>query len=106
MEFEWEPAKARTNLEKHGIDFEDAVRVFDGPVLLRSSDRAGEPRWLVVGLVESVTVAIVFTIRGERRRLISARKASRHEREAYYQARARAAQAREDELEGPAPDDR
>ncbi|NJD10540.1 MAG: BrnT family toxin, partial [Gemmatimonadetes bacterium] len=44
MDFEWEEAKARANLDKHGVDFDDAVRVFDCPMLLRRSDRGSEPR--------------------------------------------------------------
>ena len=86
MEFEWEDSKARENLEKHGIDFEDVPALWDQPVLERRSERNGEPRWLVLGTLGGIVVAVVYTWRGERCRIISARRASRNERASYHEA--------------------
>ena len=89
MEFEWDPAKAASNLAKHGVDFADAVRIFEGPVLLIPDTRQdyGEERVRAIGVVDGCAVAVLFTMRGERCRLISARRASRRERKTYRQAR-------------------
>ena len=84
-EFEWDEAKRWTNIAKHGIDFECAKEIWQGPVLeVRSPQRShGEARFLAYGEFEGVVIAVVFTWRGERRRLISARKARAYER-AWY----------------------
>ncbi len=88
MVFEWDAAKNAANLAKHGIDFEDAIGIFDGPVLERPDDRRdyGEPRIIAFGAVEDRELAVVYTIRGTHRRIISARRAHRHERKAYRNA--------------------
>ena len=85
MEFEWDEKKRRSNLAIHGIDFEDAIGIWDGPVLEVSSPQLqhGEERILAIGQCEDVIITVVFTWRGKRRRLISARKARRNERENY-----------------------
>lgn len=85
MEFEWDERKRRANLTVHGIDFEDAIGIWDGPVLEVSSAQLqhGEERILAIGECEHVIITIVFTWRGKRRRLISVRKARRNERENY-----------------------
>lgn len=85
-EFEWDATKARANLTKHGIDFAGAVRIFDSFVLLIHSERPGEERWKAIGMVDDVEIAVVFTWRENRRRIISARRAREREREAYRQA--------------------
>lgn len=92
MEFDWDPDKNRRNLLGHGVDFQDAIRVFDSPTLERWDDREdyGEDRWLAVGLVDGIELTVtytdVLTDRGEVRRIISARRATRNERQAYYEA--------------------
>ena len=85
MEFEWDPAKNADNLAKHGIDFEDAIRIFDGPTLDYIDDRAdyGEERIVAVGEVNGIEIVVVYTVRGDRLRIISAREATKHERENY-----------------------
>lgn len=92
MEFEWDPAKAASNLGKHGIDFEDAIELFDDPdkvELVDPRDR-GEPRFRAVGMAGGEVVFVSYTVRGQSRRIISARRASRRERAAYtLQARDR-----------------
>lgn len=85
--FEWDESKAAANLEKHGIDFQGAVRIFEAGSILRvGSPRGGEERWKAIGIVEGVALAVVYVWRGERRRIISARRARRNERRAYREA--------------------
>ena len=86
MEFEWDPLKATSNVEKHGIDFEDAISIFAGSVLEFPSDRADEERWVAVGMVHGREVAVVYTVRNGVYRIISARRARENERAAYHQA--------------------
>lgn len=88
MEFEWDPAKRRTNLAKHGVDFEDAARIFDGPVFERLDDREdyGEDRMLAFGEIDGLILAVVYADRGPVRRIISVRRANKHERKAYHAA--------------------
>lgn len=90
MRFEWDKEKARRNLEKHKVSFERAKLVFDDPrhVSLPDDREPGE-RWLTFGLVNAVVVlAVAHTVREEQGneetiRIISARKATRGERERY-----------------------
>jgi|SRR5215208_4368625 len=94
MRFVWDPAKNGRNIRDHGIDFADAIGVFSGPTWERTDDRKdyGEERWVAVGLMYGLEVTVVYTDvliieRGEQeqeRRIISARRATRHERETYY----------------------
>ncbi len=85
MAFEWDAAKNTANLAKHGIDFRDAVRIFEKPVLEKTDRRRdyGEGRIAAVGIAMGLGLYVVYTIRGGKRRIISARRANRHEREAY-----------------------
>jgi len=86
--YEWDPEKNEENIRKHGIDFRTAVRIFAGPVLERRDDRFdyGEVRMAAIGVVDGIEMTVYTTDRGKRRRLISARKATRDERQAYYHA--------------------
>ena len=93
--FEWDPGKARTNQQKHGVSFEHAAHVFEDPYALFEQDRTGETgelRWQVLGLVGGVAVLlVVHTVREENAdeviRIISARRATREERNRYEQTR-------------------
>jgi uncharacterized protein len=87
LDWEWDPRKRALNLRKHGIAFEDAVELFEHPRLEGPDDRRdyGEDRWIAFGEMRGHVIAVVFTWRGETRRIISARKATRLERETYYQ---------------------
>lgn len=78
MRFEWDEAKNQINIRKHGIDFQDAVDVFNHPVLAAIDQREdyGEDRWVALGWMAAV-VGVV--------RIISARKATRHEVKHYKQ---------------------
>ncbi|MEZ2142377.1 BrnT family toxin [Bradyrhizobium sp. DN5] len=79
---EWDEDKKNSNLVKHGIDFEDAIEVFDRP-LLRRSDRHNEERWLAIGILEERLIAVAFTRRANILRIISARRARKNEERAY-----------------------
>ena len=85
MEFEWDEAKNRQNLEKHGIDFDRAKEIWRGVVVEGPSSQAhhGEPRYLAIGQSEAKIMTVVFTWRGNVRRIISARAAREHEKKAY-----------------------
>ncbi|WP_180901274.1 BrnT family toxin [Martelella soudanensis] len=83
MKFEWDRVKSLRNLEKHGISFEDACRIFEGPVLTKRDDRFeyGEARHISIGCIEKLLIiVVVHTDRNGRTRLISARRANRRER--------------------------
>lgn len=74
MAFEWDEGKRETNLQDHGVDFEDAALIFDGPVIEAEDTRInyGEPRCRAVGQVEGEFFMVAYTWRGENRRIISA----------------------------------
>lgn len=84
--FEWDEAKSARNLAKHGIPFEAAMRVFADPERLEQEDRRrdyGEPRFNVIGVVDGFHLTVTWTPRGGVARIISARRASREERDSY-----------------------
>jgi uncharacterized DUF497 family protein len=88
-EFEWDDLKAQANLEKHGISFREARRVFDDIFALVEEDLSadfGEERFLATGMVEDTLLVVVYTERSSRVRLISARRATRHEQRRYYRS--------------------
>lgn len=87
MRFEWDPNKAESNLRKHAIPFEYALRTFfDKNRLERVDSRMdyGETRWITIGLVNGQEIVVSYALRNETIRIISARKAERHEREDYW----------------------
>ncbi len=83
MLFEWDESKRQANLAKHHIDFQDAKRLFDGPVFERMESRQGEDRTVAIGLLEDIEIVVIYVMRGKRRRIISARRAHRDERQDY-----------------------
>jgi uncharacterized DUF497 family protein len=84
MEFEYDPNKSRRNLEKHGIDFEEAQALWDDPDLLEIPARTvDEPRFLVVGRIGLRHWSAVITYREGRIRLISVRRARKEEVDLY-----------------------
>ena len=88
MEFEWDDTKNRANISKHGVSFETAQRIFAGPHLTRPDTRRnyGEDRYISVGEVDGMAVVVVaHTEREGRTRLISARPASRRERQDWHE---------------------
>ena|ERR1035438_1883969 len=87
LEFEWDEAKAKSNLEKHGVSFLTAAAVFANERLERIDDREdyGELRWIALGRVGSEVYRVAFTWRSENLiRIVSAQKGSNHEQEIYY----------------------
>ena len=86
--FEWDPRKNRANIRKHGIDFQDAIRVFDSAYLEGPDNRFdyGEERTITYGQMGTHIVAVVVVLRGGRRRIVSARKATKAEAKAYLEA--------------------
>lgn len=85
MEITYDAEKRGLTLENRGLDFEDAVHVFAGPVFDLEDDRQdyGETRWLTFGLLNERMVVLVWTQRGEARHVISMRKANDRERKKY-----------------------
>ena len=83
MLYEWDETKRYANLAKHLIDFADAVKVFEGPVFEKVQRRHGENRMLAVGLLEDIEIVVIYAVRGKYRRIISARRANRNERQDY-----------------------
>jgi len=85
--FEWDPRKARANRRKHGIDFADATAVFEDEQALTVADditAVDEERFLTMGRdALGRTLIVAYTWRGDRIRLISARRATRDERRQY-----------------------
>ncbi len=83
--FEWDENKRLTNLEKHGIDFLDAAEALLRPHLETRSDRNREVRSLAICETTKRIIAVVYTLRESRCRIISARPARRYEQEEYRQ---------------------
>ena len=85
MELEWDPQKAHANFEKHGVRFAEAYDVLSDPLALTvEDDHQEEQRFITIGSSSSGAVrVVVYTWRGERYRVISARKATRRERRQY-----------------------
>ena len=86
MNYGWDPRKARRNFEKHGVDFADAVLALDDAMALtiRDPDSGSEERFITLGTDPfGQLLAVAYTWRGQRVRIISARKANREEREQY-----------------------
>lgn len=90
MKFEWDEKKNAANVRKHGVDFKDAVRIFSGRTIewLDESADYDEDRWIAIGLAEDDEIVVVYVERQEDViRLISARPATRPERERYWDNR-------------------
>lgn len=85
MEIEWDETKRQLVLAKHGLDFRDVGKILDLPHVLLTARSDAETRLLAVGLVGDRMVAVVFTLRGDRVRLITARRARDNECRAYRQ---------------------
>ena len=84
MQFEWDRAKAKRNLQKHGVSFDESVTVFYDPLTATFDDPAhsiGERRFVTIGYSKKGRLLVVsHTERGKTVRIISARPATRHER--------------------------
>ena len=87
MRFVWDEAKRKSNLAKHGYDFADVYRVFDG-FFLRYEDlryQFDEQRMIALGQLDAVVVVVVHVENDESIRIISLRRADKHETNLYFQ---------------------
>jgi uncharacterized DUF497 family protein len=90
MDYQWDPKKAEINFKKHGIDFADAVGVFEDEwsLTIKEQIAEGEQRFMTIGMdFLGHEIVVVYTYRGEDIRLISARPATRAERNVYEKRR-------------------
>jgi len=87
VRYTWDEAKRRRNLQKHGLDFADAAKVFSGPLVLFQDDRDdyGELRMIAIGLLDDLVVLIVHVEAIDEIRIISMRKADSDETDLFYQ---------------------
>jgi uncharacterized DUF497 family protein len=89
--FEWEDAKAAANWQRHGVMFQHAVRAISDPFAIEWFDDRedyGEARINLVGMCGGTLLHVTYTERGERIRIISARRAERHEQDDDYRENA------------------
>lgn len=88
VQYEWDQGKAAENLRKHGVDFTDAVAALEDANRLEDVDTRseyGEERIQVIGMARGGVLFVIVTLRDENIcRIISARKATRHEQDRYY----------------------
>jgi len=87
MRYTWTEEKNRQNIHRHGIAFEDAKRIFEGPTVERIDDRFdyGEVRVYAIGLVNGLEITVIYTDRSDdERHIISAWRAEPHERRYYW----------------------
>lgn len=93
MRFDWDPKKAASNHEKHGVHFVDAITVFDDPYALIAVDfshsTTSEIREWLIGESDKGVLVVIFTVRqpGNVHRLISARLANRREKKKYGESK-------------------
>ena len=88
MRFEWDEEKNRENIRKHELDFADAPEIFDALMLTNLDTREdyGEERWVGIGFLKNFVVVIVYTETRDVIRIISLRKALKHERTRFEEA--------------------
>jgi len=77
--FEFDPAKSRSNRDKHGLDFAEAQRLWEGPIITFPVPHAEESRELVVGLIDGKFWSAIITHRHETIRIISVRRSRESE---------------------------
>ena len=88
MTLEWDDAKNQANIRNHRIDFADVPPLFDGPMVVKLDTRRnyGEERFIGVGLLHNAVILVVFVEKRQTTiRIISARKATKHERERFQE---------------------
>jgi uncharacterized protein len=88
VKFEWDEEKNKENIRKHELDFADAGDIFDAPMLTNLDPREdyGEDRWIGIGFLKNFIVVVTYTEREDMIRLISLRKALKHERTRFEEA--------------------
>ena len=87
MRFTWSEAKRKLNLQQHGFDFVDAEKVFEGATYTYEDDRFNysEQRFVTLGLLQGIMVSIVHSERPRVIRIVSFRKATKHEQAIFFQ---------------------
>ena len=87
VKYEWDETKRNANIRKHGIDFLEAVHIFDGDVIIIEDDRYnyGETRHIAIGLLQERVIVVAYAERNEVTRIISARKATHYEQINYFE---------------------
>lgn len=85
IEFEFDADKGEVNRKKHGIDFVEAQRLWEGLTVQLPSRNRSEPRWLVIGIIDGLHWTAIVTDRVANIRIISVRRARDEEREIYKQ---------------------
>jgi uncharacterized DUF497 family protein len=89
VNFEWDEQKNAANIHKHGFDFTDAWEIFESPMLTAPDTREdyGEERWIGIGFLRERVVVVVFVeLKDNTIRIISLRKALKHERIKFEEA--------------------
>jgi uncharacterized protein len=89
--FEWDGDKAAENWRRHGVSFQQAVKAFGDPFgeeWIDDREDYGEERVNLIGMCQGVLLRVTYTERGERKRIISARRATRDEEDEYYRKNA------------------
>ncbi len=86
MKFEWDEAKRKSNIKKHGFDFVDAEKAFDGATFTINDDRFdyGKNRYITLGMLEGIVIVITHLEEDELIRIISIRKATKNEQKIYF----------------------
>ena len=87
MKFDWDHNKATANLKKHGVSFKDAREAFFDENLIEELEDSifyGEDRWKITGSIGNQLITVIYTLRNVKVRIISARKATPHERQDYH----------------------
>ncbi len=87
MRYIWDPGKRQSNLLKHGFDFGDAEIVFNGPTFTYEDDRYnyGEQRWITLGFLKGLFVAIAHTETQSEIRIISMRGGTKYEQSIFFE---------------------
>ena len=86
MKYEWDEGKNRLNVRNHGIDFMDVPAMFQHPMVMFLDQRKnyGEDRWIGIGILKTILTVIIFAEPDDETvRIISARKATKHEEQIY-----------------------
>jgi uncharacterized DUF497 family protein len=91
IRFEWNKSKAKDNHSKHGVSFEPAKEVFKDPFAMEFLDDRqdyGETRFVIIGMVDGHVLYVAYSERKDAIRIISARRATKHEEAAYLEQNA------------------
>ncbi len=85
VRYEWEEAKRKSNIARHGVDFTVMEAFRWDTAIINPDDRTSEPRWVAYGFIGVRLYVVVFTERGDNIRIISLRKANQREERRYVQ---------------------